>query len=408
MIVLYMDHMSQPSRAVHILLRQSRGLDWQLALRRISAGEHRTEEIRRLNPERKLPVLVDGEFALAESHAIMRYLCNQYPNALADHWYPREAHQRALVDWALDFHHTATRRGAAGLVFAHLFDKLLAPQMNIEQVAKQKAEAGSILKQALRRINDDFLKEDRFLMGLPDITIADLSAAEEISMLDLLGYDYSGPTTYPRIGAWLERVRAACGDDWTVANAVLNKAAANNKKKREAAAAAPMVKQVQAAVNQTNGSSSSSSSGSWSPAGSSLQTGALMTEIASQLSSPDGQESIKKLQATFKFVIQATSGVGGGPSAVWLLDMKQGRVVELTGDAIDATKADSTFTLNDDNFVALASGKLNPQVAFLSGKLKLGGNLAKAMAFNSAVFQKPKIKEKILEAVARLPKKSKL
>jgi glutathione S-transferase len=406
-IVLYMDHMSQPSRALHILLRQSRGLDYKIELKRIATGEHKTEALKAMNPEGKLPILTDGDFALAESHAMMRYLCNKYTREIADHWYPRgDLQKRALVDWALDWHHTNIRRGAAGLVFAHLFAKMFNPSVSEALLTQQKKEADVILRASLQRINNDFLKDDRFLMGLPEISIADLSTAEEIVMLDLLGYQYSG-TTYPRIQAWLDRVRAACGEDWKVANAVLEKAAANAAKRRASASAGAgaavdgKVKQAQAAQNQTNGSSSQ-----WSPAGSALQTGSLMSEIAAQLSSPDGQEAVKKLQSTFKFVITGEGADAQG--AVWLLDMKNGTVQELTGGSIDSTKAESTFTLSDGNFVALASGQLNPQVAFLSGKLKLGGNLVKAMAFNSAVFQKQKIKAKILEAVEKLPKKSKL
>lgn len=34
-------------------------------------------------------------------------------------------------------------------------------------------------------------------------------------------------------------------------------------------------------------------------------------------------------------------------------------------------KADTTFILSDENFIATATGKTNPQVAFMSGKLKL-------------------------------------
>jgi len=34
-----------------------------------------------LNPNRMVPVLVDGDFVLWESHAICRYLCNRYGGA---------------------------------------------------------------------------------------------------------------------------------------------------------------------------------------------------------------------------------------------------------------------------------------------------------------------------------------
>jgi hypothetical protein len=51
---------------------------------------------------------------------------------------------------------------------------------------------------------------------------------------------------------------------------------------------------------------------------------------------------------------------------------------------------------------------VNPQVAFLSGKLKLQGNLAKAMTFNTNVFQKPTIKNKIVDAVKKIQSSEKI
>ena len=48
-----------------------------------------------LNPNRKIPVLVDGDFVLWESHAIMTYLCSKVPGQTL---YPTEAKARANVD----------------------------------------------------------------------------------------------------------------------------------------------------------------------------------------------------------------------------------------------------------------------------------------------------------------------
>ena len=40
---------------------------------------------------------------------------------------------------------------------------------------------------------------------------------------------------------------------------------------------------------------------------------------------------------------------------------------------------DITVTTSDENFAKLASGSLNPQSAFLSGKIKIQGSMALAM-----------------------------
>ena len=60
-------------------------------------GETETDEYGRLNPSRKIPTLVDGDFVLAESGAIVNYLCGTYgkPGWLA---LPRDTRRRARYD----------------------------------------------------------------------------------------------------------------------------------------------------------------------------------------------------------------------------------------------------------------------------------------------------------------------
>lgn len=60
-----------------------------------------------------------------------------------------------------------------------------------------------------------------------------------------------------------------------------------------------------------------------------------------------------------------------GKSQTWTLDLKEkGSLVKGTG-----AKADVTISVTDENFVQLATGKLNGQKAFMSGKIKLKGNM---------------------------------
>jgi glutathione S-transferase len=47
----------------------------------LTKGESRTPEFLRLNPHGKVPVLVDGDFALPESNAILWYLGETHPDA---------------------------------------------------------------------------------------------------------------------------------------------------------------------------------------------------------------------------------------------------------------------------------------------------------------------------------------
>ncbi len=60
-----------------------------------------------------------------------------------------------------------------------------------------------------------------------------------------------------------------------------------------------------------------------------------------------------------------------GAKRSWLVDLKSGN-----GSLSESEdKADCMITISDADFVQLVDGKLNPQQAFMQGKIKIKGNM---------------------------------
>jgi len=85
---------------------------------------------------------------------------------------------------------------------------------------------------------------------------------------------------------------------------------------------------------------------------------------------------LQKVNGSYLFDISSSSG-----KKSWLVDLKNapGSVTEASG------KADCTITISEADFLAMVSGKLNGQQAFMQGKLKIGGNMGLAMKLESVL-----------------------
>merc|ERR1711982_241339 len=80
-----------------------------------------------------------------------------------------------------------------------------------------------------------------------------------------------------------------------------------------------------------------------------------------------GPELVKMGGAVFQLVVS-----DGGPEGKLVLDLKNGSGSAKAGE--DA-KADVTITMADADMVAMGEGKLDGMQAFMSGKLKIKGNM---------------------------------
>lgn len=194
MYTLHMNPWSFYSRRVIALLAQC-DLPHELRDVDMMAGEHRSEAFLALNPNGQIPVLVDGDLALAESNAILRYLCSA--NGLDD-WYPADARTRAMVEQWLDWTQCRLAPATSDIVFNTMFAG--------DQTDQGAIARGRELMAALTPILEARLSQSAYVVGATR-TIADLAV---FSCLSQLGLVQARPAT-PSICAWYDGMAALKG-----------------------------------------------------------------------------------------------------------------------------------------------------------------------------------------------------
>jgi putative sterol carrier protein len=108
-------------------------------------------------------------------------------------------------------------------------------------------------------------------------------------------------------------------------------------------------------------------------------TAAAVKEIFSQMPANINADSAKGMNSVIQFNL---SGDGGGN---YYVEIKEG-----TASVQEGTHAspNMTMTLAASDYVDLIMGKLNGQMAFMSGKLKIAGDMGLAMKMQT-LFNRP-------------------
>lgn len=107
--------------------------------------------------------------------------------------------------------------------------------------------------------------------------------------------------------------------------------------------------------------------------------GTNVEKIFAAIQSNLSEELVSKIQASYLFNLK-----GETPSA-YFVDLKSGKGSAGVGEP--ASPPDATLTMTAKDFAAMFSGKLKPAAAFMTGKLKISGNLQKAMKLEKLMGQ---------------------
>ncbi|GAA5884765.1 hypothetical protein JCM16303_005264 [Sporobolomyces ruberrimus] len=103
-----------------------------------------------------------------------------------------------------------------------------------------------------------------------------------------------------------------------------------------------------------------------------------INEGLSKMSEKEKKDNMKKVNGIFEMRLKNKEG----KESIWTIDLKKEGTV-YKGNA--KPKADVTISLADQTFDDLKNGKVNGQKAFMSGKLKVKGNIMLATKLDTVL-----------------------
>ena len=192
MIRIYGSPRSSAGRCYLVL--EELGLEYETApLDMMGAREHKSESFLKLNPNGKVPCLVDGDFVIWESLAINHFLADKYRPALLG----QTPESRGLVhQWSL-------------WAFTELQPPMVEMLIQLVFTPEEKRDAAVIAKARekvppLLNILDAALGNRHFLVGA-SLTLADLNVASIVNMTAMLKIPTSG---YANMSRWFEEIKS--------------------------------------------------------------------------------------------------------------------------------------------------------------------------------------------------------
>ncbi|KAK9710564.1 Glutathione S-transferase, N-terminal domain [Popillia japonica] len=213
--------MSQPSRALFILLNKSKipFVECPVALHK---AEHLTDKYKNeISRFQKVPVIDHDGYKLTESIAILRYLARE--KGLPENIYPTDSKEQARVDEFLEWQHNNLRLFCA--MFFQL--KYLLPKMTgAESDENMLTLFESKMIDVLDQMETHWLQDKQFING-DEISAADIWAACEIEQPRIAGYEPSEGR--PILKAWLDRVKEATNPYYDQAHVFINKIVAKTR-----------------------------------------------------------------------------------------------------------------------------------------------------------------------------------
>jgi glutathione S-transferase len=170
------------------------GLECEMIPVDLTKREQRKPEFLALNPFGRLPVLVDGDATLWESHAIIAYLGDK----TGKKW-PTTATGRADALRWLFFLSTHISPPATDLAFNRIAVKFAGLPGDEAAIARGEKALPDVIN-----IVEGQLAKNKWIMG-EDLTLVDCAYCPVLNVIEKAGFSYGD---FPKVRAYLDAVRA--------------------------------------------------------------------------------------------------------------------------------------------------------------------------------------------------------
>ncbi len=176
----------------HVLMLEM-GLEFETVDVDLRKGEQFNPAYLDLNPNGKIPCIVDGDFVLWESMAINNYLAEKYGSELAG----STPEEKALIDqwsyWSL--------LEMQNHLYTIAFNRVFLPEderdeLVIEKAMEELAKPFAIL--------EAHLDGKEYMLG-GKFTLADINVGSVVLIADMARHDYS---PYKNVTGWIEKLNA--------------------------------------------------------------------------------------------------------------------------------------------------------------------------------------------------------
>jgi glutathione S-transferase len=154
--------------------------------------EHKADSFLKLNPNGKVPVLVDGDFVIWESIAINNYLCDKHRPELLGTTPQERGIQQQWSTWSM----VDLQPPLVDIIIQMVFTPEEKRSQTVVEKAREKVPP-------MLKILDKALEGKDYILG-KNICVADFNLASVVNIAKTFEFDFK---PLPNITAWMARMK---------------------------------------------------------------------------------------------------------------------------------------------------------------------------------------------------------